>query len=46
MQKISVAEFEKKVEMEHDYLVYQERLKSDEARKQAVATVSAKFQKE
>ena len=40
---ISAEEFEKKVEIELEYLVYYDRLDRDEARKQAMQTVSEKY---
>lgn len=48
LKKISVAEFEKRVEMEIDYLVYESRgaMNKKTAREEAIKTVSEKYQKE
>lgn len=42
--KISVNEFNKKVEMEAAYLVYIDRLKQEKAQEKAHETVSQKFE--
>ena len=43
-QKISMMEFEKKVQIEMEHLVYFDRLKRPEAEKQAKQTVSQKYE--
>ncbi len=43
-QKVSMVEFEKKVQIEMEHLVYFDRLKRPEAEKQAKQTVSEKFE--
>ena len=43
-QKISMVEFEKKVQIEMEHLVYFDRLKRPEAENQAKETVSQKFE--
>ena len=42
-QNISVIEFEKKVQIEMEHLIYFDRKKPDEAKREAVAYVSSKF---
>lgn len=46
MKTISTTEFNKKVEMEFDYLVYTERMKEKEARQKAYDTISSEYQTE
>lgn len=43
-QKISMMEFEKKIQIEMEHLVYFDRLKRPEAEKQAKQTVSQKYE--
>ncbi len=43
-QQISVVEFEKKIQIEMEHLIYFDRLKRHEAEKQAKQTVSDKFE--
>jgi hypothetical protein len=43
-QKISMVEFEKKVQIEMEHLIYFDRLKRHEAEKQAAQTVSEKYE--
>ncbi len=43
-QKISMMEFEKKIQIEMEHLVYFDRLKRHEAEKQAKQTVSQKYE--
>ncbi len=43
-QVISVVEFEKKVQIEMEHLIYMDRMKPAEAQRQASAYVNSKFQ--
>lgn len=45
-QTISASEFDKKVEIEMEYLIYMDRMSKPEALAKAKQTVSAQYQKE
>lgn len=45
-QTISTSEFNKKVEIEMEYLIYMDRMSKPEALAKAKQTVSAQYQKE